>query len=94
MREPAGCRAIARIALQAGSIEPKKVMSMVQDEKLNKFLARLLVNPAPSANPGKDIEDCVKKIKKQIAEKERAGNEEQARKLIQEFQDLLKNGLS
>lgn len=100
------CREVAAIMLKLGSAERSKVMSMVQDEKLNKFLARLLVNPAPSADRKKDVRDCIKKIKKQkekrkraeiqkqIAREERAGNEAQVRKLIQEFQDLLKNGPS
>ncbi len=98
------CREIAKIALEIGSMEPKKVMSMAQDEKLNKFLAQLMVNPAPSTNRGRDIEDCIRKIKKQklkrkraeiqkqIAEKERAGDEKAVRRLIQQFQNLLRNG--
>lgn len=100
------CREVAAVMLKLGSAERNKVMSMVRDEKLNKFLARLLVNPAPSADRKKDVRDCIKKIKrqkekrrraeiqKQIALEERAGNEAQVRKLIQEFQDLLKNGPS
>ncbi len=97
------CRQIAKIALQAGSMEPKRVMSMVKDEKLNKFLAQLMVNPAPSTDRRRDIEDCIKKIKKQkmkrkraeiqkkIAEKEREGDEKAVRLLIQEFRNLLNN---
>ncbi len=99
------CRQIAEIIIGLGSADRQKVMSMVRDEKLNKFLAQLMVNPAPSANIKKDVEDCIKKIKKQkikrrraqiqkqIAEQEQAGNEEQVRHLIQEFQNLLKNGV-
>ena len=99
-------RRIIETVLSADSSEPRKVMSMLQDEKLSHIIAQLLVKPVPYAGRDEAVRDCIEKIKKQrvkrrrteiqrqIEVKEGEGDMKAVRALLFEYQSLIKRGSS
>jgi replicative DNA helicase len=95
-------RAIAEVILGLGSSDLRKVMSRLQDEKLSRLVAQLLVKPLPYSEKEEAVRDCLRKIKKQrikrrrteiqrqIGEKEREGDIQAVRALLREYQKLIK----
>ena len=95
-------RAIVEVILGVGSSELRKVMSRLQDEKLSRLVAQLLVKPLPYPEKEEAVRDCLRKIKKQrvkrrrteiqkqIGEKESEGDMQAVRALLIEYQKLIK----
>ena len=97
-------RDILKVVLELGSSDSLKIMSRLQDEKLNRIIAQVLVKPLPYIEKEKTVQDCIEKIKKQrikrrraeiqrqIEEKESEGDIKAVRLLLLEYQDLIKRG--
>ena len=97
-------RDILKVVLELGSSDSLKIMSRLQDEKLNRIIAQVLVKPLPYIEKEKTVQDCIEKIKKQrikrrraeiqrqIEEKESKGDIKAVRLLLLEYQELIKRG--